>query len=82
LATKKSFFYDKVFLQDPDPDLFVRSRFRSADPDPDPDPLQNVMDPQHWFQDTEIFIRGVQKKHIKREVMYSHLGLALSVELC
>ncbi len=26
-------------------------RHGSADPDPDPDPLQNVMDPQHCFQE-------------------------------
>jgi hypothetical protein len=29
----------------------IEQRHGSADPDPDPDPHQNVMDPQHCYQE-------------------------------
>jgi hypothetical protein len=43
----------------------ICQRHGSADPDPDPDPTQNVMDPQHWYQERSNTLNFCQLRRKK-----------------
>ncbi len=66
----------RIRIQDPDPNPgsgsesgsgSISQRHGSADPDP----TQNVMDPEHWFLEIEIFLGHVKWHRADKEVASS-----------